>query len=178
MLNRLSVSLLFVLFAGHGCFAPASDAPVQLKYRAAGSSPQVLAVYEAWFGHPRHISVGYSSQDPAELREQIRHAKALGISGFVVDWYGDREPFIDKAYEEMQATAAKEHFQVAMMYDETDQDDGATDEAIADLTMFHDVYLSGKAEGRQAYVTYEGRPVIFIFPKGKHTDWQKVRDVV
>lgn len=152
--------------------------PAPLTHRAAGNSPQVLAVYEAWFGHPRHISVGYSSQDPVELREQIRHAKTMGISGFVVDWYGDREPFIDKAYAEMQEAAAKEHFKVAMMYDETDQDDGATDEAIADLTMFHDTYLSSKSEGRQAYLMYENRPVIFIFPKGKHTDWQKVRAVV
>ncbi len=60
----------------------------------------------------------------------------MGISGFVVDWYGDREPFIDKSYALMQAAAAKQKFKVAMMYDETDEDDGATDEAIADFTMF------------------------------------------
>ena len=65
-----------------------------------------------------------------------------------------------------------------MMYDETEQDDGATDEAIADFTMFHGAHLSAKAAGREAYLTYEGRPVIFIFPKGKHTDWNKVRTVV
>jgi hypothetical protein len=62
-----------------------------------------------------------------------------------------------------------------MMYDETDEDEGATDEAIADFRMFHDTYLSPSAQGREAYLTYEGRPVIFIFPKGGHTDWRKVR---
>jgi hypothetical protein len=41
--------------------------------------------------------------------------------------------------------------------------------------MFHETYLSSKAEGHQAYLTYQGRPVIFIFPKGGHTDWDKVR---
>jgi hypothetical protein len=152
--------------------------PVQLKYRAVGSSPQVLAVYEAWFGHPQHISVGYSSQDPAELREQIRRAKSMGISTFVVDWYGDREPFIDQAYAKMQQIAAKEHFQVAMMYDETEEEEDATDEAIADFKMFHDAYLSSKSAGHQAYLTYQGRPVIFVFPKGRHTDWNKVRAAV
>ena len=135
-------------------------------------------MYEAWFGHPKHISVGYSSHDPTEIKKQIRQAKAMGISAFVVDWYGDREPFIDHSYALMQTTAASEQFQVAMMYDETDEEDGATDEALADFTMFHDTYLSSKAPGHQAYLTYKGRPVIFIFPKGRHTDWNRVRTLV
>jgi hypothetical protein len=149
-----------------------------LKYKATGASPEVLALYEAWFGFPKHISVGYSTQDPAELRSQIRRAQAMGISAFVVDWYGDREPFIDRSYALMQKIAADKKFKVAMMYDETDEDEGATDEAIADLTMFHETYLSSSAPGHEAYLTYEGRPVIFIFPKGRHTDWNKVRTVV
>lgn len=149
-----------------------------LKYKAMGNSPQVIALYEAWFGHPKHMDVGYSSHDPAEIATQIREAKAMGVSAFVVDWYGDREPFIDQSYELVQRIAAKKQFQVAMMYDESDHDDGATDEAIADFTMFHDTYLSPRSPGRQAYLTYEGRPVIFIFPKGRHTDWNKVRAAV
>jgi hypothetical protein len=177
MLNRLSVFLLFFLLP-HGCLSPASEAPVQLKYKATGNAPQVLALYEAWFGHPRHIKVGYSSQDPDVIKRQIQSAKGMGITGFVVDWYGDREPFIDRSYVEMQRAAAKEHFQVAMMYDETDRDDDATDVAIADFTVFHDTYLTTKSEGHEAYLTYQGRPVIFIFPKGGHTNWDKVRAMV
>jgi hypothetical protein len=102
----------------------------------------------------------------------------MGISAFVVDWYGDRESFIDRSYALMQTAAANEQFQVAMMYDETDEEEGATDQAMADFTMFHDTYLSSKAPGHQAYLTYEGRPVIFIFPKGKHTDWNRLRTLV
>ena len=177
MLNRLSVLLLLMYFP-HGCLSSAADAPVQLKYRATGSSPQVLAVYEAWFGHPRHMSVGYSSQDPEVLDRQIKSAKAMGISGFVVDWYGDREPFINRAYAEMQKAAAKNHFQVAMMYDETNHEEDATDVAIADFAMFHDTYLTTKSEGYSSYLSYQGHPVIFIFPKGGHTNWDKVRAVV
>jgi len=162
----------------HGCSNPGTRQPSPLKYRATGDSPEILAVYEAWFGHPRHISVGYSSHDPAVIRDQIHHAKSMGISAFVVDWYGDREPFIDRSYALMQKIAAKEHFKVAMMYDETTQEDGATDEAIADFTMFHDAYLSSQAPGHQAYLTYQGRPLIFVFPKGGHTDWNKVHDLI
>ena len=178
MLTRGLLSLFSVFLLSHGCQGPGAVQPPPLKYKATGSAPQVIALYEAWFGHPKHMNVGYSSQDPAEIATQISQAKAQDITAFVVDWYGDREPFIDKSYALIQNTAAKKKFQVAMMYDETDQEDGATDEAIADLTLFHDTYLSEKSPGQQAYVTYQGRPVIFIFPKGGHTDWSKVRAVV
>ena len=152
-----------------------------MKYKAANGSPEVLAVYEGWFGHPRHLSpasVGYSSHDSAAIARQMKEAKAMGISGFVVDWYGDREPFIDKSYQLVQEQAGKNNFKVAMMYDETNREDDATDEAIADFTMFHDTYLTTKSPGYKSYLTYEGRPVIFVFPKGWHTDWDKVRAVV
>jgi hypothetical protein len=178
MFNYARIALLSLLLLPHGCSSPESSLALPLKYKATGSSPEVIALYEAWFGHPKHISVGYSTQDPKEIKKQIHEAQAMGITGFVVDWYGDREPFIDKSYAVIQKTAEKEHFHVAMMYDETDQDDGATDEAIADFTMFHDLYLSDKSAGHQAYLTYQGRPVIFIFPKGGHTDWTKVRALV
>ena len=88
-----------------------------------GAAPRILAVYEPWFGHPSHISVGYSSHDPAVIRKQIDHAKALGISGFVVDWYGDREPFLDRSYALIQAIAAEKNFNIAMMYDETEEEE-------------------------------------------------------
>jgi hypothetical protein len=178
MVNRASTALLLLLLLPHGCAGPGEANALPLKHKATGQTPQTIALYEAWFGHPKHISVGYSSHDSAVISSQIHKAKAVGISAFVVDWYGDREPFIDRSYALMQTAAGNEGFQVAMMYDETEAEDGATDEALADLTMFHDTYLSPKAPGHQAYLTYEGRPVIFIFPKGKHTDWDRVRTLV
>jgi hypothetical protein len=175
MFLRNSVALFLFLLLYHGCGGAGQDHIQPLRYKAANGSPQLLAVYEGWFGHPHHIAVGYSSHDPAEIDKQIKEAKAMGITGFVVDWYGDREPFIDRSYQLVQEQAEKNKFKVAMMYDETDQEDGATDEAIADFTMFHDTYLTSKSPGHKAYLTYEGRPVIFVFPKGWHTDWDKVR---
>ena len=171
-------AFFLLLLLPHGCSSSSQNNPSRLVHQATSGSPEIIALYEAWFGHPEHISVGYSSQDPKVLESQIRHAQAAGISAFVVDWYGDREPFIDKSYSLMQAIAEKNKFHVAMMYDESNEDDGATDEAIADFTMFHETYLSVKAKGHEAYLTYEGRPVIFIFPKGLHTDWAKVRAAV
>jgi hypothetical protein len=181
MLMRASTALFLLFLLPHGCAGPGVSQPAPLKHKATGPAPEVLATYEAWFGHPRHMSVetvGYSSHDPGAITRQMREAKAMGISAFVVDWYGDREPFIDQSYALMQPLAEKNKFKIAIMYDETNEDDGATDEAIADLTMFHETYLSPKSPGHDAYLTYEGRPVIFIFPKGWHTDWDKVRALV
>lgn len=178
MVGRTGIALFLSLFLAVGCSRRGTPQPVQLKYKATGTSPEVLALYEAWFGFSKHISVGYTSHDPAVIRRQIQQAKKMGISGFVVDWYGDREPFIDQSYLLMQTNAAKQHFHVAMMYDESDQEDGATDEVIADFTMFHDTYLSSKSPGHKAYLTYQGRPVIFIWPRGRHTNWNQVRAVI
>ena len=176
--HRATIAIFLSLLLPRGCAGPDSSQALPLKYKAEGPAPTVLALYEAWWGHPSHIAIGYSSHDPAVLTNQIRKAKAMGISAFVVDWYGDREPFIDKSYALMQGLAEKNKFKIAMMYDETNQEDGATDEALADFTMFRDTYLASNSPGHQAYLTYQGRPVIFVFPKGNHTDWNKVRAVI
>lgn len=177
MFNRLwlgSFSFLLLLF--HGCVG--TTQPVKLKYTAVGKSPQILAVYEAWFGEPNHISVGYSSRDPKKIAQQIKAAKREGIYAFVVDWYGDRDPFINQNYAQMQQIAAKHHFHIAMMYDQASRQVGATDEVISDLQQFHDDYLAAGAAGHSAYLTYQGRPVIFIFPHGNFADWNEVRSAI
>jgi hypothetical protein len=174
MIGRASTAILSLLLMFHGC----SDPSIQLKYKAAGASPELLAVYEGWFGEPGHISVGYSSHDSDEIRKQISKAQGMGISAFVVDWYGDRDQYVDQSYALVQKLAAKKDFHVAMMYDEGNDENGATDVAIADFTTFHETYLSPKSPGHEAYLTFDGRPVIFIFPKSGHTDWEKVRAVV
>src|SRR6201996_6934338 len=139
MVSRATATLLFLLSLIHGCSGSSSRPSASNR---TGPPPQILAVYEAWFGHPKHISVGYSSHDPDVLRKQIRQAKALGISGFVVDWYGYREPFVDHSYALLQSIAAEEKFQMAMMYDESDDEEGATDESIEDLKLFKKTYLA------------------------------------
>jgi hypothetical protein len=63
-----------------------------------------------------------------------------------------------------------------MMYDESDGENGsATDDTLAAFDKFQRTYLATNAGGREAYLTYRGRPMIFIFPKAGNTDWNKVR---
>ncbi len=178
---HLKISAAVVcIFLLQGCSQMNPRQTVRANIPIATPSTTILAVYEPWFGHPRHISVGYSSQDPAEIRKQIDQAKSLGISGFVIDWYGDREPFLDHSYALIQSIAAEKDFKVSMMYDETEKGDTDedTEDALEAFSKFQHTYLAPDSPGRNAYLMYHGRPMIFIFPKGGHTDWNRVREVV
>src|ERR1700675_1050114 len=81
---------------------------------------RVVAAFQPWFGDPDHIKIGYNSNDPSVIHKQIQDAKKLGIYAFAVDWYGARHPFLDRSYALIQQMASKEHFHVALMYDETE----------------------------------------------------------
>lgn len=140
---------------------------------------RILADYQPWFGDRDHINVGYSTQDPAVLRKQIQKAKSMGIYAFAVDWYGERRPFEDNSYAILQKVASEENFHVCLMYDETQEDNGhATEDALQALDKAYRAYIGPDAPGRDAYVTYDGRPIIFIFPKRGNTNWSRVREVV
>ncbi len=167
---RLALSLLFF-----STFLLAQDAPP--PSHAPSSGPMLLAVYEAWFGFYKHIAVGYNEHDPAVLNRQILKAQEMGLSGFVVDWMGDRNPFVDETYTLLQKAAAENHFHIALQYDQANSD-GNTDTVIRELTRFHEIMLPANTSGWQTYLTYQGRPVIFIFPYGNNTDWVRVRAAV
>lgn len=148
--------------------------------QAPEGSPKVLAAYQPWFGNSKHINVGYSSQDPKVLSDQIVKAKSLGISGFVVNWYGARKPYEDQAYILLQNAAASNGFTTSIMYDEdTDNAGSSTDAVIVDLQYAYDRYIGPNSiPSHSAYLRYNGRPVIFIFPKEGGTDWNHIRQVV
>jgi hypothetical protein len=142
-------------------------------------NPKVLADYQPWFGDPDHINVGYNSQDPNVLRKQIESARNMGIYAFVVDWYGSRRPFLDRTTALLARVAGEQHFHIALMYDETQYDNGeATDDALQAMELAYQKYIGPKAPGREVYLLYRGRPVIFVFPKYGHTDWNQVRQAV
>ena len=149
------------------------------NFRAPQGGPVLLAAYQPWFGRPGHIDVGYNSQDPSVIERQITDAKNLGIRGFVVNWYGPRKEFEDHSYALLQQAASRSDFQAALLYDEDADDPGqGTDKVIADLQYGYDRYFGPHADAsRSAYLHYNGRPVVFIFPKGGGTDWNRVRQV-
>jgi hypothetical protein len=123
------------------------------------------------------MDVGYSSNDPAVIRRQIQQARHTGISAFIVDWYGSGIPFSDHNFALMQEAADENHFQVALLYNEAEDDDGqATDAAFAAFDKAYKAYIGPEARHRAAYLSYNGHPMIFIFPKHGHVDWSRVAE--
>lgn len=176
MTKGFLVSTIFIFLLVSGC-TTAGLRPVRSQNPSAPSpSPTLLAVYMPWFGDHSHIDVGYSSQDPATLRQQIRQARQRGISAFVVDWNGERRPYADHNFAVLEQVANESHFHVALLYNESEDDDTqATDDAIAALDKAYKTYFGPQAPDRDAYLTYQGHPLIFIFPKRGRTDWNRVR---
>ncbi len=177
------IATFCVLLAGGCAGARRTDLHQTLRkneFQSPQGEPMMLAAYQPWFGRPGHINVGYSSQDRGVLEKQVLEAKNLGISGFVVNWYGANHPFEDHAYSLLQDVAANNDFAVSIMYDENSDDPGhTTEDTINDLDYAYERYISPNARpSAHAYLRYNGRPVIFIFPKGGHTDWQRVRQTI
>jgi len=177
---KITFVIVFASVGGLGsCAKPAAFSIVRQNFQTPQDSPKILAVYMPWFGAPGHIDVGYSSHDSGVLRRQIEAARGIGISAFVVDWYGERRPFLDESFRLLQRAAKEKHFQVALMYDETEDNDGnATEDAITALLKAYTRYIGPEAPDRDAYLTYNGRPIIVIFPKRGHTNWNLVRERV
>jgi hypothetical protein len=177
-LVRASLYLIIAcLVVARGCDTPGVQGAPQEAAHAPSPPPKRLAVYMPWFGDHTHMDVGYSSHDAAVLRKQVQQAREMGISAFVVDWYGDSSPYSDHNFALLQQVANKTHFQVALLYNEPeDEDDEVTDNAIAAFDKAYNSYIGPSAKYRDAYLTYEGRPMIFIFPKQGHVDWNIVRE--
>lgn len=177
-MSKVLLALCMGLFVvASGCMTPGMHHRLLQNGGAPAISPRLLAVYMPWFGDHSHIDVGYSSDDTTVLHKQIEQARHMGISAFVVDWYGDSRPYSDHNFALLQQVASETHFQVALLYNEAeDADFSSTDEAITALDKAYRDYIGPTAKYRDAYLTYNGHPIFFIFPKSGHVDWNRVRE--
>lgn len=179
---NLLVTVFSLLLGGVGCSGGSRadlhrTLQTQWTQGARDNQPMLIAAYQPWFGSPNHLDVGYSSQDRVVLQKQVEEAKRLGIRAFIVNWYGARDQFEDGSYARLQEIAADQNFKTAIMYDEDDRTPGgSTDAAMVDLQYAYDRYISPHAPvRRESYLRFNGRPLIFIFPKAGGTDWNKVK---
>ncbi len=175
MSKKLLVVAIVCFMVSTGCTTPGTHRPLQQNPQAPNSWPKLLAVYMPWFGDRVHIDVGYDSYDPGVLRKQIQQARHMGISAFVVDWYGPGQAFSDHNFALLQAAADETHFQVALLYNESEDEDAqATDQAMVAMDEAYKSYIGPDAPHRGSYLAYNGHPVIFVFPKQGHVDWNRV----
>jgi hypothetical protein len=115
----------------------------------------------------------YNSKDPAVIDKQIQKAKAMGIAGFVVDWYGpsqsgltndESRKFIDEATAVLISRAAAQNFKIALMYDEgAIKDSGIATSAYLTQVQF-DLNYAKKYFSSTAYLQINDHPALFVFP--------------
>jgi glycoprotein endo-alpha-1,2-mannosidase len=107
----------------------------------------------------------YDSRSPAVIRYHLETARAAGIEGVIVDWYG-RGEYTDKAMPALLDEAARLNMGVAICYEEKvnflwrslKTRAQAVAAATADLK-----YILTRYSVHPAYIRRNGRPVIFNF---------------
>src|SRR5260370_17427757 len=71
-----------------------------------------------WFGQSNHMSVGYSSTDTTQIKNQLNDMISRGIDGVIIDWYGPNNSE-DQATLSIMAEAEKHPgFTFALMVDQ------------------------------------------------------------
>jgi glycoprotein endo-alpha-1,2-mannosidase len=154
----------------------------QSERRYSAVPHEVLAFYYPWYGQPpgrdpwhgydtnNHEIFGaahypvkgpYSSHDLEVLDWQIDQAKAYGITGFVVSWWGsgDWEAWNNKTLSLLLDEAEKKDFKIAIHWEiAPGEGQEQIDRAINELT-----WALKKYGSRKAFLKVDGKPVIFPY---------------
>jgi hypothetical protein len=83
----------------------------------SGATTKVFAHLLLWFGQAGHINVGYNSNDPTQVQNQINDMVSRGIDGVVIDWYGPNNSIDQATQLVMQAAEQHPGFTFAIMID-------------------------------------------------------------
>jgi PKD repeat protein len=149
-----------------------------------GSATKIYAHFVPWFGFGDHISVGYVSNDPAQVQKQVDDMVSRGLDGAVIDWYGRgtfNSHFVsyDQASQQLMRHAEQHAgFNFAVMHDAVSlQPCAATAGCDVTQTLIDDLnYANVTYQSSPAYLHWNGRPVLYFFGhESLSIDWNRVR---
>ncbi len=178
--NTSAASSFLALPDGDTAPANVSKSPTRtLLY--SGSTTKIFAHFMAWFGRPGHMNVGYVSNDQTRVHKQVWDMKGRGISGAILDWYGQGNTVVDQTAQFLRTESEAQGFQFAINEDVGSVSDFAktnicdvTEKVIADLSYAYTNY-----ETSSAYLRVNNQPVVFFFGLEAYlVDWAKVRTQV
>ncbi len=143
---------------------------------------EVLAFYYGWYGlSPERNPWGdadtnkheltrtaryplkgpYNSHDPAVVDWQIDQAKAHGITGFVVSWWGTAgwDSWHDQSLALLLEHAEKKNFKISIYWEQAPGDgEGQIGRAVGEVS-----YVLKKYGKSPAFLKVDGKPVIFAY---------------
>jgi len=90
-----------------------------LKALINSPSTKIYANYMGWFKliGGKHRAGIYDSDNPRVIVHQIRNAKAIGIDGFIIDYYGPSDNPTHQASLELMMLCEEEDFEFSIMPD-------------------------------------------------------------
>jgi hypothetical protein len=143
----------------------------------SGNNTKVYAHMMVWFGQSGHMNVGYSSNNPTQVANQLNDMISRGIQGVIIDWYGPGS--YEDGVTKLVMAAAEQHpgFTFAIMVDqgaiEWDSCGGCTPQQalIAQLQYIEQTYFASPA-----YMTVDGAPMVTNFGVATtyNIDWNAV----
>jgi glycosyl hydrolase family 71 len=143
-----------------------------------GATTKIFAHLMLWFGQSKHMNVGYSSNDAAQVQRQVEDMISRGIDGIVIDWYGPNN-FVDDASKLVMHEAEKHPgFSFAIMVDAGAMGSGACSGCSPQQTLTALLqYVAQTYFASKAYLTIGGQPVItnFNVDQANSIDWDDVR---
>jgi hypothetical protein len=142
-----------------------------------GSTTKIYAHYVGWFGSKDHISVGYRSDDPAQVHKQVEDMMSRGISGVIASW--DTNSTVQKSVPLLLSETERhpgfefavelEAFSFRQYAKKVSRD--ITPKVIEDLGRARSLF-----ESSPSYLRINNRPVVFVFGLEQYSvDWDRVR---
>lgn len=116
-------------------------------------------------GSGKHINVGYSAADPAQVDRQISDIISRGMNGAILDWYGPNT-WEEKAAEVwLQEVAKFPGFELAIQEDHNSLTlNACKTSSCAQKALISDLnYVAAHYFGNSHYVHVDGRPLLTTF---------------
>jgi hypothetical protein len=146
-----------------------------------GATTKVFAHLMLWFGQAKHMNVGYSSTDPAQVQRQITDMISRGIDGVVIDWYGPNN-FVDQATQAVMHEVEKHPgFTFAIMIDAGAIAKNACGGCSPQHVLINLLqYVEQNYFVSNAYFKIDGQPVVtnFNIDRSYAVDWSAVNAAV
>jgi len=116
-------------------------------------------------GSGKHINVGYSAADPAQVDRQIKDIISRGMNGAILDWYGPNSWQEKAAQVWLQEVAKFPGFQLAIQEDHNSLTlDPCKTSACAQKALISDFnYVAAHYFGNSHYIRINGRPLLTTF---------------
>jgi len=125
-----------------------------------GSNTKIYAHFMPWFGFGNHVDIGYKSTDPAEVKAQVTDMLSRGITGMIIDWYGqgsneDAATLVIKP----EVESRNGQFELAIMEDAGSRTLSGCSTSTCTAALISDLkYIYSTYESSPAYMRWNEKP--------------------